>query len=200
MILLTRRSRSIPLPANLESGFAEEGGVIVGKGKFMAVWKGFGLFFKIVIVPDRLRNGDEAGGTERTEFAEEGEQLVAENILQNPAVRDEDSLRGGVRAQPLEEISGMKKEAVRSAVFFAALRNLTFVEIDPVKFADPVESFGKPFENSTVTRTNLDEADILLARERDCSGNVIRDDSVVAKEEILEAMGKPLVKLLREGR
>lgn len=190
IVFLIRPGGAITLPANLESGFAEEGGVIVGEGKFVAVRKRVGLFFQIVIVSDRLGNRDEAGGAERTEFPEEGEQLVAENILEDSAIRDEDGLRGGVSTQPLEEITRVEKEAIRIAMLFAALRDLAFVQIDPVELADPVESFGKPFENSTVARTNLNETSISLARERDRSGNVIGNDSVVAKEEILKPMGK----------
>lgn len=68
-----------------------------------------------------------------------------------------------------------------------------------MEIGDPVKTSREPFEDATVAASHLDQAYRPIPEERQQRGDMIRDDCMVAKEQILKAVRKAFVEFRRSG-
>lgn len=159
MVFLTGQRGPIPFPANLEPGLAEQGRIVVGKGKFVAVGKRSRLRAEVVVHRDAFGDSDKTRRTEAAQFPEEFTQFFIEEVFKHAAIGDEYRARRRMPFHPGENVVVMKKEALRSGMPDPTFLDLVGVEIDAVKFVHAVQLAGEPFEDTSVARAYLDEAD-----------------------------------------
>jgi len=153
-----------------------------------------------VIISNRLRYGDQTRGTRFAQFGEEVAKFVLEKVFKHAAVGDKDGPGRGIRPQPAEEVSRVEMEPRGIPVPFPALFDFTFVKIDAVECCDPRQFAGEPFEDATISGADFDKAYRTLAEPMKEVSEMSGDDGMVTEEEILEAMGEPVVELDRGGR